>query len=154
MRPILAAFFGFFLNRRRHFIGLISEEVFGMLRLTLQLLELFLVSVMMMVMAVIHIRGLRYRVLNRLINLREVSGLKLNVELIHDVFEYVLEELRAEVFEAVSDFDHEVREIRLKSTLHHSTQIVNLLYNVRQMLDLLVALAIQRLFNFLHHVSL
>jgi len=154
MCPILATLFGFFLNCRRHFIGLVSEEVFGMLRLALQLLDLFLVSMMMMIVAVIHIRGLRYRVLNRLINLREVSGLKLNVELIHNVFEYVLEELRAEVFEALSDFDHEVREIRLESGLHHCTQIVYLLYNVRQMLDLLVAFAIQGLFNFFHHVSL
>jgi len=95
MCPILATFFGFFLNCRRNFIGLISEEVFGMLRLALQLLDLFLVSMMMMIVAVIHIRGLRYRVLYRLINLREVSGLKLNGEFIHDIFEYVLEELWA-----------------------------------------------------------
>ena len=91
----MAALFGFFLNCRRHLIGLISEEVFGMLRLALQLLDLFLVSMMMMIVAVIHIRGLRYRVLYRLINLREVSGLKLNGEFIHDIFEYVLEELWA-----------------------------------------------------------
>ncbi len=107
-----------------------------------------------MIVAVIHIRCLRYRVLYRLINLREVSGLKLNVELIHDIFEDVLEELRAEVVEALSDFNHEVREICFEGRLHHRTQIVYLVYNIRQMPDLLVASAVQRLFDVLHLFSL
>ena len=107
-----------------------------------------------MIVAVIHIWCLRYRVLYRLINLREVSGLKLNVELIHDIFEDILEELRAQVIEALPDFDHEVREILFEGSLHHRTQIIYLVYNIRQMFDLLVALAIQGLFNILHHVSL
>jgi len=151
MCPILTALISFLLNRS--FIGLIRKEVFGMLRIPLHLFNLFLVR-MMMIVAVIHIRCLRYRVLYRLINLREVSGLKLNVELVHDIFEDVLEELRAEVIEALPDFDHEVCKILFESRLHHRTQIVYLVYNIRQMSDLLVAFAIQGLFNFLHHFSL
>ena len=113
-----------------------------MMIIPLRLLNLFLVW-MMMIVAVIHIRCLRYRILYRLINLREDSGLKLNVELIHDIFEDVLEELRAEVFEALSHFDHEVREILFEGSLHKITQTVYLFYNIRQMFDFLVALAIQ-----------
>jgi hypothetical protein len=143
MRPILTALFGFFLNRSFiEIIRFIREEVFAMMIIPLLLLNLFLVW-MMMIVTVIHIRCLRYRVLYRLINLREVSGLKLNVELIHDIFEDVLEELGAEVFEALSHFYHEVREILFEGSLHHGTQIVYLFYNIRQMFDFLIAFAIQ-----------
>ena len=133
--PVLNTLFGFFLYRS--LIGLIRVEDFAQLS-NLLLFLLFLVW-MMAIVAVIYIWCLRYRVLYRLINLREVSGLKLSVKLIHDIFEDVLEEFRAEVIEALSDFNHEVREICLEGILHHHTQSVYLVYNIRQMPDLLEA---------------
>ena len=96
----------------------------------------------MVIMAVIN-WCLRYRVLNRLINLREDVGLKLKVELIEVIFEDILEELRAEVIEALPYFDHEVCEILFEGILHHGAQIVYLVYNILKMRDLSIAFVIQ-----------